>query len=71
MWMPTLLAKSGLMITKGFAFSIAIYVARTPGYYFTAWRNERIGRRGTIALYLILGVVAALFLARRGATCRS
>jgi putative MFS transporter len=62
-WIPTLLVKGGLTVTKSFAYSIAIYVAQIPGYYSAAWCNERIGRRGTIVLYLILGVVAALFLA--------
>ncbi len=59
-WIPTLLVQSGMTITRSFGYSIAIYLAQIPGYYSAAWLNERIGRQGVIASYLVLGGGAAL-----------
>ncbi len=62
-WIPTLLVKSGLTITKSFGYSIVIYLAQIPGYYSAAWLNERLGRKYTIVLYMALGAVSALLMA--------
>lgn len=62
-WIPTLLVKSGLTITKSFEYSILIYLAQIPGYYTGAWLNERIGRKYTIVLYMGLGAVSAWLMA--------
>jgi putative MFS transporter len=58
-WIPTLLVKSGLTITKSFTYSILIYLAQIPGYYTGAWLNERLGRKYTIVTYLGLGAICA------------
>ncbi len=62
-WIPTLLVKSGLTITKSFSYSIIIYLAQIPGYYSAAWLNERLGRKYTIVLYMALGALSALLMA--------
>jgi MFS transporter, putative metabolite:H+ symporter len=62
-WIPTLLVQSGMTITKSFAYSIAIYAAQVPGYYSAAYFNDRIGRRATIVVYLLLGCLSAIGLA--------
>lgn len=62
-WIPTLLIKSGLTITKSFGYSIIIYLAQIPGYYSAAWLNERLGRKQTIVLYMALGAISALLMA--------
>jgi putative MFS transporter len=62
-WIPSLLVKQGLTITKSFGYSIAIYVAQIPGYFSAAWLNEKIGRKGVVASYMLLGGVAAIALA--------
>lgn len=62
-WIPTLLVKLGLTITKSFSYSIIIYLAQIPGYYSAAWLNERFGRKYTIVLYMALGAVSALLMA--------
>jgi len=62
-WIPGLLVQNGMSITKSFAYSIAIYCARIPGYFSAAWFNERIGRQATIASYMVLGGASALGLA--------
>jgi putative MFS transporter len=50
-------------MTKSFGYSIAIYGAQIPGYFSAAWLNERIGRKGVVASYMLLGGVAAITLA--------
>jgi putative MFS transporter len=61
-WIPTLLVKQGMTITKSFGYSLIIYLAQIPGYYSAAFLTERLDRKWTIVLYLLLGGVAAFFL---------
>ncbi|MDR3671157.1 MAG: MFS transporter [Holophaga sp.] len=61
-WIPTLLVKQGMTITKSFGFSLIMYVAQIPGCYSSALLNERLDRKWTIVLYMVLGGVAAYFL---------
>jgi putative MFS transporter len=61
-WIPTLLVKQGMTITKSFGYSLIIYLAQIPGYYSAAFLTERLDRKWTIVLYLLLGGVAAYFL---------
>ena len=62
-WIPSLLLKEGLTMTKSFGYSIAIYGAQIPGYFSAAWLNERLGRKGVVASYMTLGGIAAIALA--------
>jgi putative MFS transporter len=62
-WIPSLLLKEGLTMTKSFGYSIAIYGAQIPGYFSAAWLNERIGRKAVVASYMLLGGMAAIMLA--------
>ncbi|NML31828.1 MFS transporter [Paraburkholderia antibiotica] len=62
-WIPSLLVKEGLTMTKSFGYSIAIYGAQIPGYFSAAWLNERIGRKAVVASYMLLGGIAAITLA--------
>ena len=61
-WIPTLLVKEGMTVTKSFGYSIIIYVAQIPGYYSAAFLCEKLDRKWTIVLYMLLGGVAAFFL---------
>ncbi len=65
-WIPSLLVASGMTITRSFGYSIAIYLAQIPGYFSAAYMNEKIGRQATIASYMILGGVSAIWLAVAG-----
>jgi putative MFS transporter len=62
-WIPTLLVKHGLTITKGFAYSIVIYVAQIPGYYSAAFLSEKLDRKWTIILYMLAGGISAFLMA--------
>jgi putative MFS transporter len=61
-WIPSLMVKNGLTITKSFNYSIAIYAAQVPGYYSAAFLNERFGRQAVISVYMVLGGLSAIVL---------
>ncbi len=61
-WIPSLLVKQGMTITKSFGYSILIYLAQIPGYYSAAFLSEKLDRKWTIILYLALGGAAAFLM---------
>jgi putative MFS transporter len=61
-WIPTLLVKLGFTVTKSFSYSIIIYLAQIPGYYSAAFISEKLDRKWTIVVYMVLGGIAALLL---------
>jgi putative MFS transporter len=58
-WIPLLLVKQGMTITKSFGYSIVIYLAQIPGYYSAAFVSEKLDRKWTIVLYMLLGGASA------------
>jgi MFS transporter, putative metabolite:H+ symporter len=62
-WIPTLLVKQGLTVTRSFGYSFIIYLAMIPGYYSAAFLSEKLDRKWTIILYLMCGGLAALAMA--------
>ena len=62
-WIPSLLVKSGMTITKSFGYSLLIYIAQIPGYYSAAFLIDRIGRKALIVSYMLLAGISALGLA--------
>ena len=62
-WIPTLLVKQGMTITRSFGYSIIIYLAQIPGYYSAAFISEKLDRKWTIILYLLLGGASAYLMA--------
>lgn len=65
-WIPTLLVKQGMNTTKSFDYSIIIYLAQIPGYYSAAFVSEKLDRKWTIVLYMVLGGVSAYLLSHAG-----
>jgi MFS transporter, putative metabolite:H+ symporter len=62
-WIPSLLVKHGMTITRSFGYSIAIYAAQVPGYFSAAYLNEKLDRKGVVASYMVCGGLSALALA--------
>jgi putative MFS transporter len=58
-WLPTLLVTAGFSLVKSFGFTLLITLAQLPGYAAAAWLVERVGRRGTLAGFLVGSAVAA------------
>ena len=65
-WIPSLLVQQGMTITKSFGYSIIIYLAQIPGYYSAAFISEKLDRKWTIVVYMLLGGVAAYGMSRAG-----
>jgi putative MFS transporter len=65
-WMPSLMVKQGLTITKSFGYAIVMYVAQIPGYYSAAFLNEKLDRKWTIILYMLGGAGSAFAMTNAG-----
>lgn len=65
-WIPTLLVKQGMTTTKSFGYSIVIYLAQIPGYYSAAFISEKLDRKWTIVLYMVLGGASAHLMSGAG-----
>ena len=65
-WIPSLLVKQGFTLVKSFEFTLIITVAQLPGYAVAAWLIEVIGRRLTLALFLVGSALSALGFAMAG-----
>ncbi|VXB45443.1 MFS transporter [Pseudoclavibacter sp. 8L] len=59
-WIPSLLVGQGFTLVKSFEFTLIITLAQLPGYVVAAFLIERIGRRATLAIFL-LGSAGAAF----------
>lgn len=61
-WLPSLLVDRGFDLIHSFGYTLIITLAQLPGYALAAWLIEVLGRRVTLALFLVgSGVSAALF----------
>ena len=62
-WIPTLMIERGMTITRSFGYAISIYFAQLPGYACAALITDRLGRRGTVALFMVAGALSAIGMA--------
>lgn len=58
-WIPSLLVARGFPLVKAFEFTLIMTVAQLPGYLVAAWLIEKIGRRITLAMFLVGSAVGA------------
>lgn len=59
-WLPSLLRATHPLVTT-FQYTLIITAAQIPGYFSAAWLVERLGRKATLAAYLLLCAVGAYF----------
>lgn len=60
-WLPSLLVGQGYDVASSFRYLLYITLAQIPGYFTAAWLVEKIGRRVTLAPFMILCAVASWF----------
>jgi putative MFS transporter len=65
-WIPSLLVKQGMTITKSFHYSIIIYLAQIPGFYSAAFLSEKLDRKWTIVSYMVLAAFSAYLMSNAG-----
>lgn len=58
-WLPSLLHAQGHTLVKSFEYTLYITLAQLPGYAVAAYLIEKVGRRGTLAGFLVGSAVAA------------
>lgn len=61
MWLPSIVLKQGFDVVKSFEYVIIMTLAQLPGYYTAAWLVERIGRKPTLTIFLLMSGVASYF----------
>ncbi|SDG28796.1 MFS transporter [Desulfosporosinus hippei] len=60
-WLPSLLALKGFALTKSFQYVMTMTLAQIPGYFSAAYLVDKIGRKPTLAIYLIGTAISAYF----------
>ncbi|MCL2471271.1 MAG: MFS transporter [Propionibacteriaceae bacterium] len=58
-WLPSLLVKDGITITKSFQYYLFMILAQLPGYAAAAFTIEKWGRRPTLGVFLLGSAAAA------------
>lgn len=53
-WVPGQLATEGFGFVRGYGFLVILALAQVPGYALAAWGVEAVGRRATLAGFLVL-----------------
>ena len=54
MWLPSIVYSQGFEIVKTFEYVLAMTLAQLPGYFAAAWLVDRIGRRYTLSIFLLM-----------------
>lgn len=65
-WLPSILAIQGFSLTKSFSYVIVMTVAQIPGYFTAAYLVDRIGRKPTLAMFVLGTAVSAYFFGQGG-----
>jgi putative MFS transporter len=65
-WLPTILDQQFASLTRAFEYVLIITIAQIPGYFSAAYLVERWGRKPTLAVYLLVCAVGALFFRQAG-----
>lgn len=64
-WLPSIFAQN-FPLVRALEYNVVITVAQVPGYFAAAWLVERIGRKWTLAAFLV-GSAVGSFLFRNAA----
>lgn len=60
-WLPSILALKGFTLTKSFQYVMTMTLAQIPGYFSAAYLVDKIGRKPTLAIFLIGTAISAYF----------
>lgn len=66
-WLPSILALKGFSLTKSFSYVIVMTLAQVPGYFSAAYFVDLVGRKKTLAIY-VLGTAVSAYLFGQGST---
>ena len=60
-WLPSLLSLKGFSLTASFGYVLIMTLAQIPGYFSAAYLVDKIGRKPTLAAYVLATAIAAYF----------
>ena len=60
-WLPSLLALKGFTLTKNFSYVLFMTLAQIPGYFSAAALVDKLGRKPTLAVYILGTAISAYF----------
>lgn len=61
MWLPSIVYAQGFEVVKSFEYVLVMTLAQLPGYFTAAWLVDKIGRRYTLSIFLLMSGVFAFF----------
>lgn len=61
MWLPSLVYAQGFAVVKTFEYVLIMTLAQLPGYFAAAWLVDRIGRKYTLSLFLLMSGICSYF----------
>ena len=61
MWLPSLVFAQGFAVVKTFEYVLIMTLAQLPGYFAAAWLVDRIGRKYTLSLFLLMSGICSYF----------
>jgi len=67
-WLPTLIAGKGFALVQTFQFTLVITVAQIPGYFTAAYLVEKVGRKATLAPFLVACALSSFLFGSAGST---
>jgi putative MFS transporter len=70
LWLPSQFVRKGFSLQDALGFNLIIALAQIPGYFSAAWLVERLGRKWTLTLYLLLAGVGAYFFGQQALEAR-
>ena len=61
MWLPSMVFAQGFEVVKTFEYVLIMTLAQLPGYLAAAWLVDRIGRKYTLSLFLLMSGICSYF----------
>jgi len=59
LWLPSILVEKGYTVIQSFSYVLWMTAAQLPGYFAAAYLIEKLGRKWTLSLFLLLTAAAA------------
>ncbi|OLC55660.1 MAG: MFS transporter, partial [Acidobacteria bacterium 13_1_40CM_4_69_4] len=65
-WLPTLITGRGFPLVQSFQFTLVITLAQIPGYFTAAYLVDRLGRKATLAPFMVLCALSSFLFGSAG-----
>ena len=62
-WLPSIFVQQGFTFVRSYEYLILLALAQVPGYALAAFLVDKIGRRWTVALFLLVSAISSFLFA--------